>query len=93
MKEMVDGIQEVIINKLDFPRELIKNSYKLIIEEDEYLTIENHRGILKFNSDEVVLKVNKGTICIKGSKFIIVYISGKTLKLKGIFKGVSYENQ
>lgn len=91
MKEIVDGIQNVMINKLDFPRELIKNSYRLIIEENEFLTIENHRGILKFGSDEVILKVNGGVISIKGSGFSIVYISGKTLKLKGFFKGVNYE--
>ena len=91
MKQIVDGIQNTLIDKLDLPRELVKNSYKIIIEEDEFLTIENHKGIMKFQNNEVVLKVNSGTICVTGSGFSIVYISGKTLRLKGFFKGVNYE--
>ena len=80
MENIIGEIKDVMINKLDIPREIIKNSYKVIIEGDEFLTVENHRGIVKFNEDEVVLKVDNG-----------LFISGRTLKLKGVFKGVKYE--
>ncbi len=91
MQKFVGDIKNTVINKLELPRELVKNSYKVVIEEDEFITIENHRGILTFKDDEIILKVDGGIFNIKGSKFSIVYISGKTLKLKGVFKGVSYE--
>ena len=49
MENIIGEIKDVMINKLDIPREIIKNSYKVIIEGDEFLTVENHRGIVKFN--------------------------------------------
>lgn len=91
MQKFVGDIKDAMINKLELPRELVKNSYKVVIEEDEFITVENHRGILTFKENEIVLKVDGGLFNIKGTKFTIVYISGKTLKLKGVFEGVSYE--
>lgn len=91
MGDMIDGIKNVMINKLDIPREIIKNSYKIILDGNEFLTVENHRGIVKFDKDEIVLKVDDGFISILGNNFNIVYISGNTLKVNGFFMGVKYE--
>lgn len=91
MGKVMDDIKDVMVNKLDIPREIVKNSYKVIIDGDEFITIENHRGILKFKSDEVVLRVEGGNFVITGSNLVIVYISGKTIKLTGAIRGVNHE--
>ena len=91
MADIINSIKDVMIDKLDMPREIVKNSYRVIIEGDEFITIENHKGIVKFDNNEVILRVESGLFKLSGNNFIIVYISGKTLKLKGIFRGVSYE--
>ncbi|BAK80992.1 sporulation protein YqfC [Candidatus Arthromitus sp. SFB-rat-Yit] len=91
MGKFIDDIKDVMVNKLDIPREIVKNSYKVIIDGDEFITIENHKGILKFQSDEIILRVDGGNFIIKGSKFVIVYISGKTIKLMGNIRGVNYD--
>lgn len=91
MGEIIGGIKNVMINKLDIPREIIKNSYKVILDGNEFLTVENHRGIVKFDNDEIVLRVDSGLIFMFGNNFNIVYISGNTLKVNGFLKGVKYE--
>lgn len=91
MGNITGSLKNIMINKMDIPREIIKNSHKLIIDGNEFFTIENHRGIVKFGDEEVVLKVDTGLFFIIGAKFKIVYISGRTLKMKGILKGVRYE--
>lgn len=91
MGKFIDEIKDVMVNKLDIPREIVKNSYKVIIDGDEFITIENHKGILKFQSDEIILRVDGGNFIIKGSNFVIVYISGRTIKLMGNIKGVNYD--
>ncbi len=90
MGNFVGAIKNVMIDKLDMPREIIKNSYRIVIEGDEFVTIENHRGILKFDDNQVVIKIDEGILVMDGRKFTIVYISGNTLKIKGIFRGVNY---
>lgn len=91
MEDIIDGIKNVMINKLDIPREIIKNSYKVIIDGNEFLTVENHKGIVKFDNDEVILRVDSGLLIMYGNNFNIVYISGNTLKLNGFLMGVKYE--
>jgi len=91
MGKFIGESKDVMVNKLDIPREIVKNSYKVIIDGDEFITIENHKGILKFQSNEVVFRVEGGKFIINGSNFVIVYISGKTIKLMGSIKGVNYD--
>ncbi len=91
MGKMIDDIKDVMVNRLDMPREIIKDSYKIIADGDEFITIENHRGILKFSEKELVLRVSEGNLVIEGFNFTIAYISGKTIKLRGKIKGVNHE--
>lgn len=91
MGNIVGGIKNVMIDKLDIPREIIKNSYRIVVEGNELVTIENHKGILKFDEGQVVIKIDEGTLVMNGVGFTIVYISGNTLKISGMFKGVNYE--
>lgn len=91
MGKVIGGIQGIMINKLDIPREIVKNSYKIIIDGDEFITVENHKGILKFQSNELILKVEDGNLVITGNRFTIVYISGRTIKVMGVLKGVNHE--
>ena len=91
MGNIVSGIKNVMIDKLDMPREIVKDSYRIVIEGNEVVTIENHRGILKFNDSQVVVKIGEGNLVMDGAGFTIAYISGNTLKISGMFKGVNYE--
>lgn len=91
MGKVIGDIQDIMVNKLDIPREIVKNSYKIIIDGDEFITVENHKGILKFQDNELILRVEGGNIVITGHKFTIVYISGKTIKVTGVLKGVNHE--
>ena len=91
MENIIGGIKNAMIDKLDMPREIVKNSYRIVVEGNEVVTIENHRGILKFNDSQVVVKIDEGNLVMDGVGFTIIYISGNTLKIKGMFKGVNYE--
>lgn len=85
--------RERILNKLDFPNDISLNLPKIIVTGDREITIENHKGILLFESEQVKINSRIGSISISGKNFEILFIGDTTMTISGIFKGISYEGQ
>lgn len=89
----INNAKEVIAEKLDFPRDVILNIPKITITGDNEITIENHKGIILFNDEEVKINSGVGLISINGRRFEIRFIGGSTITITGKFKSVTYEEQ
>ena len=87
----INNAKEVLAEKLDFPRDVILNIPKITITGDNEITIENHKGIILFNDEEVKINSGVGLISIDGSRFEIRFIGGSTITITGKFKSVTYE--
>ena len=61
---------------------------KLIVIGKNEITIENHKGILSFNEDEIKVNTNIGAIFIKGNGFEILYIAIPTIIISGKFNSI-----
>jgi sporulation protein YqfC len=83
--------REELAEKLDLPRDIILDIPKITIVGDNEITIENHKGIIIFDNNEVKVNSNVGCISIKGEKFEIRYIGGSTITISGKFKSAIYE--
>lgn len=83
--------REEIAEKLDLPRDIILDIPKITIIGDDEITIENHKGIIMFNNNEVKVNSNVGCISVKGENFEIKYIGGNTITISGKFKSTIYE--
>lgn len=51
--------------------------------------IENHRGIIKYSSDEVCVKVRFGCVCVSGSQLKLSRMSKKKLVITGRITGIT----
>ena len=83
--------KEKILNKLDFPSDISLDLPKIIVVGNREITIENHRGIMAFETNMVKINSRIGAITINGEKFEILFIGETTITINGIFKGISYE--
>lgn len=77
-----------IINKLrNLQSNLVANSQlnlpRITIIGDIHIYIENHRGILRFTSQEVILKVTNGNIRINGSDLVIKMLLTEEILIEG----------
>lgn len=83
--------KEKILNKLEFPRDISLDLPKIIVVGNREITIENHKGIIFFQTDMVKINSRIGAILIQGEGFEIRFIAENSITISGIFKGISYE--
>lgn len=91
MGEKLSKKRTILIEKLDLPKDVVLDVPKIIVVGKEEVTIENHKGILTFNEDEIRINSKLGPISIKGSRFEILYIATSTITISGRFVSISYE--
>lgn len=93
MKNKFQEKREKILDKLDFPTDISLDMPKIIVVGNREITIENHRGIMSFQSNMVKINSRIGAITINGCDFEILFIGETSITIKGIFTGVSYEEK
>ena len=91
MEEKFQKGKEKILNKLDFPSDVSMDLPKIIVVGNREITIENHRGIIAFESSMVKINSRIGAITICGRNFEILFIGDTSMTISGKFEGVSYE--
>ena len=73
MGEKLNKKRTILIEKLDLPKDVVLDVPKIIVIGKEEVTIENHKGILTFNEDEIRVNSKLGPISISGKFASISY--------------------
>jgi sporulation protein YqfC len=92
MGNKVYRTKEALANKLELPRDILLNLPKITILANSEINIENHKGVVIFEEDQIKINSNIGPITIYGKDFKILFIGGNTITLSGKFKSIVYEN-
>lgn len=91
MGDKVNKAREKVVSGLDLPKDVILGVPKIIIIGRDELTIENHKGIVKFESQEIAINTSIGILNVRGEGLEIILVGGTTISLKGKIKEVVYE--
>lgn len=83
--------RENIADSLELPRDVVLNIPKIILLGDNEITIENHKGIIIFQENQVKINSKVGPISIFGSGFEILFLGGSTITIGGKILSVVYE--
>lgn len=90
MENKINRGKEVIVEKLDLPKDVLLDVPKIIVIGRNEVTIENHKGIMVFEREKIKINTNMSPIEIKGSEFEILYIAASTITIKGYFDSIGY---
>lgn len=82
--------KEIIVEKLDLPKDVLLDVPKIIVVGRSEITIENHKGIVLFERDKIKINTNMSPVEIRGSQFEILYIAASTITIKGYFDSIEY---
>ncbi|AQR93659.1 sporulation protein YqfC [Clostridium saccharoperbutylacetonicum] len=93
MEEKFQRGKEKILNKLDLPSDISLDLPKIIVIGNREITIENHKGIIFFETNMVKINSRVGAIIINGENFEILFIAETSITISGLFKGISYEKE
>lgn len=90
MENKINRGKEVLVEKLDLPKDVLLDVPKIIVIGRNEVTIENHKGIMVFEREKIKINTNMSPIEIKGSEFEILYIAASTITIKGYFDSIGY---
>ena len=66
MENKINRGKEVLVEKLDLPKDVLLDVPKIIVIGRNEVTIENHKGIMVFEREKIKINTNMSPIEIKG---------------------------
>lgn len=93
MGDKLYNTKQNIADKLDLPRDIILNMPRIQVTGNNEIIIENHKGIILFEKNEVKVNSGIGIISICGSEFEVLFMGGSTITIGGKFTSITYEKK
>ncbi|MFL0195817.1 sporulation protein YqfC [Clostridium sp. WILCCON 0269] len=91
MGDKMYNTKQNIADKLDLPRDIILNMPQIKVTGNNEIIIENHRGIILFDENQIKINSGVGLISIYGSRFEVLFMGGSTITIGGRFSSIVYE--
>ncbi len=85
-------LKEAFFRMLEMPSDVVLDMPKLIMIGNIQLYIENHRGIVNFSQEEVIIAVSIGRVEVRGSNLVIRGIYTDEIMLEGKITSVQILN-
>lgn len=79
-------IQSKLKNNID----AVGNYFTITLDKG-YAVIEGHKGIVRFDNEQIIVKLKKGSVIFKGKDLSIASSQSKELVIKGNVVDVSIE--
>lgn len=85
--EMIERASE----RLQLPGEIIAGMPLVTITGTRRVHIENHRGIVEYSDDEIVVGISKGRIRIRGAVLSLAAMTSDEMLISGNVIAVEFE--
>lgn len=90
MNKKTYKIKETLSNALELPKDIILDVAKVTLIGDSSITIENHKGILEYNEDQIRVNTGCGIVTINGTNLNIKSILQEEITITGGIRSISY---
>lgn len=90
MKKKSYKIKETLSNALELPKDLVLDVAKVTLVGSNNVTVENHKGILEYNEDQIRVNTCSGVLIIMGSSLNIKSILQEEITITGEINSVGY---
>ncbi len=84
-------ITETIIESLELPQDLFEGMPNILLTGNRKLYISNHRGILAYEKDEIIILAKAVQIKVQGEELVIESYSKDELVIRGYISFVGME--
>ncbi|MBE3554616.1 MAG: sporulation protein YqfC [Thermicanus sp.] len=90
LKRGITKIKQKSVQILELPNDVVLDLPRLTIVGFLQLYIENHRGVLLFNDEELRLLLKKGQLRIRGKNLVIRLILAEEMMVEGFITQIHY---
>lgn len=79
-----------VIDTLELPKDIFCGLPLLSMEGNRSLCITNHRGIVRYSREKIVIATRKGSIEIAGRELLIPKFTKDIIEIRGYLEGVTF---
>ena len=79
-----------VIDTLELPKDIFWGLPLLSMEGNRSLCITNHRGIVRYSREKIVIATRNGSIEIAGRELLIPKFTKDILEIRGYLEGVTF---
>lgn len=90
MERKRDKVNHFMADFLEIPRDLVLNLPKLTIVGAREVLIENHRGIMEYQTDRIRINLARGYLEIAGSDLEIKAILPDEMSIMGSVRSITF---
>ena len=90
LNKLTAAAQE-LTDRLDLGEDLVFASAKLTVIAGSKILVENHRGIIEYGAERIVIAINRGKLCLSGDRFTIDAMNKNELLISGKLQCVDWE--
>lgn len=81
---------EILCERLDLPEDVLVNSLKLTLNGAKRALVENHRGILEYGKNRIVISSKREKLSINGTDLNIIAMNGEQLLIGGRIQSLEW---
>ncbi|NMB38037.1 MAG: sporulation protein YqfC [Firmicutes bacterium] len=78
---------------MDLPSDVVLELPRITVIGNLEILVENHRGIQKYTSEQICLRVKGGIMSVNGRKLAIKIIEKDYIRLEGIIERIQFSSQ
>ena len=75
----------------DLPRDVVLDLPRISVIGDLQLLLQNHRGLLEYLPDRVVVAMKDGRLVVRGEDLVIAGVTGEELIVTGRLHAVEFQ--
>ena len=79
-----------VIDTLELPKDIFWGLPLLSMEGNRPLCITNHRGIVRYSREKIVIATRNGSIEIAGRELLIPKFTKDIIEIRGYLEGVTF---
>ena len=79
-----------LADKLELPEDVLLGSAKLTVTGGRSAVIENHRGVLEYNAERIVVAVPRGKVCLDGTGLRLKAMNKNELLVGGHIRNIEW---
>lgn len=85
------SLRQKLAGSLEIPKDVILDLPRITILGDLQVMIENHRGVIQYSPEQVVVGMSKGRIDITGTDLVIGVIHEEEITVTGLLTAIIFQ--
>lgn len=85
-----DEANHSVIDTLELPKDLLMGLPIISMEGNRSMCIMNHRGLVCYKNDKIIVATRSGSIQITGRKLNIPEFTGDVVEIRGYLEGIVF---